>query len=133
MSIECEYRVESTAHVSLCKLGYYNGVPSDIHCFLCVSRGNNSIEQSDYQKDTDKEHPHLSDMLRSASRSAINFTRSGFPTVTSDVLELRLETCKGCEFWDETGFAKTGRCKKCGCSTQAKLRMATEKCPIGKW
>jgi hypothetical protein len=27
----------------------------------------------------------------------------------------------------------TGRCSKCGCSTWAKLRMASEKCPIDKW
>jgi hypothetical protein len=58
---------------------------------------------------------------------------SGFPTVTPEILSERLEICKDCEFWDRAGFAGTGSCRKCGCSTQAKLRMTTEKCPIGKW
>jgi hypothetical protein len=66
-------------------------------------------------------------------KAALDWTKSGFPIPDPETFNARLETCKGCEFWDETGFAKTGRCKKCGCSTQAKLRMATEKCPIGKW
>jgi hypothetical protein len=72
-------------------------------------------------------------MMGSAIKAAADWTKSGFPIPDPETLNARLEICKGCEFWDESGFAKTGRCKKCGCSTQAKLRMATEKCPIGKW
>lgn len=56
-----------------------------------------------------------------------------FPPCPPEELEARLATCKGCEFWDQAGFAGTGSCKKCGCSTQAKLRMGTSKCPIDKW
>ncbi len=26
-----------------------------------------------------------------------------------------------------------GRCKKCGCFTNLKTRLTTEKCPVGKW
>jgi hypothetical protein len=72
-------------------------------------------------------------MMGSAIKAAADWTKSGFPIPDPETFNARLETCKGCEFWDESGFAKTGRCRKCGCSTQAKLRMATEKCPIGKW
>jgi hypothetical protein len=78
----------------------------------------------------------LNSVLRKAeslTNSVLDWTKSGFPIPDSETFNARLETCKGCEFWDESGFANTGRCKKCGCSTQAKLRMATEKCPIGKW
>jgi hypothetical protein len=71
--------------------------------------------------------------IQNLGGSLSNFISSGFPIPDPETYNARLETCKGCEFWDESGFAKTGRCKKCGCSTQAKLRMATEKCPIGKW
>ena len=73
------------------------------------------------------------DKLNNVSRSATNWAKSGFPIPDPETFNARLETCKGCEFWDESGFVNTGRCQKCGCSTQAKLRMATEKCPIGKW
>jgi hypothetical protein len=58
---------------------------------------------------------------------------NGFKLVDKETLEKRLDICKGCEFWDQSGFVGTGKCKKCGCSTQAKLRMDTSKCPIDKW
>ena len=75
-------------------------------------------------------------MLRQAAalgKSLMNWTTSGFPATPPDELASRMEICKACPEWDAEAFAGTGRCKKCGCSTQAKLRMATEKCPIDKW
>jgi hypothetical protein len=75
----------------------------------------------------------LLDKILSLTKATANWVKEGAPITDEETLKVRLETCKGCEFWDESGFDKTGRCKKCGCSTQAKLRMATEKCPIGKW
>ncbi len=86
-----------------------------------------------------KENAHLFgannvfNKINSVNKAVRGWAKSGFQTADLETLSVRLETCKGCEFWDKSGFAKTGRCKKCGCSTQAKLRMATEKCPIGKW
>ena len=71
--------------------------------------------------------------LLGLAKATAKWAKEGMPVTNEETLKVRLETCKGCEFWDESGFAKTGRCKKCGCSTQAKLRMATEKCPIDKW
>jgi hypothetical protein len=71
--------------------------------------------------------------IQNLGGSLSNFISSGFQTADPETFNARLETCRGCEFWDESGFVNTGRCQKCGCSTQAKLRMATEKCPISKW
>jgi len=70
-----------------------------------------------------------SSFFEAASEFAIN----GFKTTTPEQLEERLAICKGCEFWNPSGFGGTGSCNKCGCSTQAKLRMSTSKCPIDKW
>jgi hypothetical protein len=75
----------------------------------------------------------ITQKISSLSSSAVNWAGNGFPVVTKEQLETRLATCKGCEFWDQKGFGNTGKCTKCGCSTQAKLRMATAKCPIDKW
>jgi hypothetical protein len=61
------------------------------------------------------------------------WAKSGFSKVNNKEFKKRLDLCKSCEWWDSEGFAKTGRCMKCGCSTQAKLRLKTEKCPVGKW
>ncbi len=43
--------------------------------------------------------------------------------------EERLRICRACERFEP----RRTRCKECGCMLKAKLRMATETCPIGKW
>jgi hypothetical protein len=71
--------------------------------------------------------------FKKLNKSIIKWASNGFNIVSNTILNNRLEICKLCEFWDNSGFIGTGKCKKCGCSTQTKLRMATERCPIGKW
>jgi hypothetical protein len=65
--------------------------------------------------------------------AAFNFIRNGAPTTQPEILSSREATCHACIEWDAGALNNTGRCKKCGCSTWAKLRMATERCPLGKW
>jgi hypothetical protein len=71
--------------------------------------------------------------MRSAINAGNNFARSGFATTPPEALATREATCRACPEWDATALNNTGRCRKCGCSTWAKLRMATEACPLGKW
>jgi hypothetical protein len=66
-------------------------------------------------------------------QSAIRFIGSKFSVTPPGVLATREATCRACPEWDATALTATGRCRKCGCSTWAKLRMATERCPLGKW
>jgi hypothetical protein len=77
--------------------------------------------------------PRLLTMMANFYSSAHRFARSGFATTPPDILASREATCRACPEWDAEALNKTGRCRKCGCSTWAKLRMATEVCPIGKW
>jgi hypothetical protein len=84
-------------------------------------------------KKSEGEPLSMTQLAGSITKAAINWAKGGFATTDEQTLIKRIETCMGCEFWDAAAFRGTGRCKKCGCSTQAKLRMATEKCPIGKW
>lgn len=77
--------------------------------------------------------PGVGQMALSLAGSLRRWAQQGFNGVSEEVLEARLSACKTCEFWDAQSFNNTGRCTKCGCSTWAKLRMATEECPIGKW
>ena len=65
--------------------------------------------------------------------SGKNFATSGFATTPPEILAEREATCRACAEWDAEALNNTGRCRKCGCSTWAKLRMATERCPLGKW
>jgi hypothetical protein len=60
---------------------------------------------------------------------------AGFPTRPDEEVErIFRECCQPCDQHVD------GRCKKCGCCVSAKgmairnkLKMATEKCPLGKW
>jgi len=65
--------------------------------------------------------------------AAGRFLRHGAPTTPPEILADRESTCRACDQWDATALNNTGRCRKCGCSTWVKLRMATERCPLGKW
>jgi hypothetical protein len=77
--------------------------------------------------------PTITDMAKSFFSSAAKFVKAGLPRTPLDEVQLRLDTCRSCPYWDPEGFAGTGSCKECGCSTQVKLRMATSECPMGYW
>jgi hypothetical protein len=71
--------------------------------------------------------------IESVLSAGAKWTASGFATTPPEALATREATCKACPEWDAAALNNTGRCRKCGCSTWAKLRMATERCPLGKW
>lgn len=73
------------------------------------------------------------DMTRAAFLAGTKFAVSGFTATPPEILAAREATCRACHEWDAAALNATGRCRKCGCSTWAKLRMATERCPLGKW
>jgi len=79
------------------------------------------------------EFRRLAQSAEKFTRASIHFARSGFATTPPEVLATREATCRACPEWDAAALNSTGRCRKCGCSTWAKLRMATEACPLGKW
>jgi hypothetical protein len=80
-----------------------------------------------------QELPPVLRMAKNLTQATQTWVNHGFATTKEETLKSRIEACKKCEFWNSKGFSGTGRCMKCGCSTWAKLRMAKEKCPIGKW
>ena len=46
----------------------------------------------------------------------------------NDIAMYRINICSQCEF-----LKKHTRCEKCGCFMKVKTRLATARCPIGKW
>ena len=86
--------------------------------------------QTELQSFRSKLNPEIFERLL---KSLKRFAEAGMPSVSTEVLATREATCRACPEWDATALNNTGRCRKCGCSTWAKLRMATERCPIGKW
>jgi hypothetical protein len=61
------------------------------------------------------------------SKALLTWVSKGMALTPPTELTKRQEMCSSCEHF--TG----NRCKLCGCFTEAKQRMATETCPIGKW
>lgn len=77
--------------------------------------------------------PSITDMAKSFFTGAAQFVAAGMPRTPLEQLQVRLDTCRACEYWNPDGFGGTGSCRRCGCSTEAKLRMATSECPLGYW
>jgi len=71
--------------------------------------------------------PGLLRMAVSATKAMAQFIASGLKTLPPHIQQKRLRICTTCEY--HTGL----RCKVCGCFTNAKARLAHERCPIGKW
>jgi hypothetical protein len=75
----------------------------------------------------------MTEKTRNAGKAFLLFFSKKMPIAKCEILIERKSICQACEFWSPEGFRGTGKCTKCGCSTWVKLRMATERCPIGKW
>jgi hypothetical protein len=101
--------------------------------FIDCTRNANKTLVKDTEETKSKLKLSVSKKLVSISRSAFNWVKSGAKTVTEEKFNKRKSICDSCEKWDSSGFHGTGKCTICGCSTWAKLKMDTEKCPIGKW
>jgi hypothetical protein len=71
--------------------------------------------------------PPAIDMAKNLYRDTIAWAQSGFEVSEKDEIDRRLEICNLCEFF------KDGRCTICGCFMALKARLATGKCPKGKW
>jgi hypothetical protein len=70
--------------------------------------------------------------IKNFAGSMKNWVANGMPIATKEVYDFRKSICDSCPFWDKDGNMGMGKCNQCGC-TVAKLHLATEKCPVGKW
>jgi len=77
------------------------------------------------------EYPSIVTQAGNLGKALVGFAKSGFKTVDDETHQARLAICQGCDQYD----ADQRRCKHCGCRTSAKLRMASESCPLPepKW
>lgn len=78
--------------------------------------------------------PTITEMTRNFAGAMLRWAGSGFATVDEVAFRLRLAQCRACPHWDEAARAGAGKCNhpKCGC-TKAKLWLASERCPLGRW
>lgn len=123
MPINCKHIIASASEYNKCGLGLYGGRPSHGTCRRCMERGENTADHA----------AKLPQLTRQLASAAGRFLRQGAPLTPAADLAAREAICRACPEWDAAALNATGRCRKCGCSTWAKLRMATERCPLGKW
>lgn len=71
--------------------------------------------------------PSTIEMAKNLGKSAVEWAASGFAVCDGEELKNRLKICFACE------HQENNRCLKCGCFIEAKTRLGTSKCPIGKW
>jgi hypothetical protein len=78
----------------------------------------NSVEPS---------RPTLTQMARSATRSAVQFAAGGGKVTSAELHQIRLDTCRSCE------QLAGARCEACSCFVAVKTWLPHENCPLGKW
>ena len=81
--------------------------------------------------------PVAAPLLSKAERAlrALNrWRKAGYAIAPPDVRRARGAVCDACEFWRPDGNLGLGECTAPGCGcTRAKIWLAPEKCPLGKW
>ena len=76
--------------------------------------------------------PTTFQMVQKFTKATYNWAKSGFKLADEAELARRKSICNKCNFWYPTARMGLGKCLKCGCSS-AKLKLASESCPIGRW
>lgn len=76
--------------------------------------------------------PTTFQMVGKFTKASYNWAKSGFKLADEAELARRTQICNKCKFWYPAARMGLGKCLKCGCSL-AKLKLASEECPIGKW
>ena len=76
--------------------------------------------------------PTTFQMVGKFTKATYNWAKSGFKLADEAELARRTQICNKCKFWYPAARMGLGKCLKCGCSS-AKLKLASEECPIGKW
>ena len=76
--------------------------------------------------------PTTFQMVGKFTKATYNWAKSGFKLADEAELARRTQICNKCKFWYPAARMGLGKCLKCGCSL-AKLKLASEECPIGKW
>jgi len=71
-------------------------------------------------------------MLQNFTSATFRWASAGFKIADDETLAKRQAFCDTCQYWKASARLGMGKCLKYGCSL-AKLKLASEECPIGKW
>ncbi len=92
-----------------------------------------AVAKARESRGTQGQPPPMMVRAKSLAKSAVGFVKSGMALTDDPKFAERMKVCNGCDKMDKQAFMGTGMCTACGCSLKTKLRMKSEKCPLGKW
>jgi hypothetical protein len=95
------------------------------------------FDVSDLHEEDSPDYPALTTQIINYKNALVRWQKEGRPTRSDEQVKKLFEKhCQTCNWYDST----KGRCKGCGCvvslgglAVTNKLRMATERCPQGKF
>lgn len=105
-------------------------------CAACPLRSNNAFDVAEVmarwsQNNAQEKKPEST--LEYLGRGIAGIAKAGVAATTGvgaadeATAKKRYDTCMACDKY------KHWRCQECGCFISAKVRVADEKCPLGKW
>jgi hypothetical protein len=74
--------------------------------------------------------PSLGALTANFAGAILRWQRAGFPVVSREVFQARMQACNACPNWGTDGVI--AKCSVCGC-TALKLWAGSERCPESKW
>lgn len=104
-------------------MNLYGGKPSLGICQQCTEN-----------PDRDRSPKPIPITLGGVLHGAIGLAKAmaGIDRASDETIDRRGAICISCN-QSESVAGVLQRCKICGCATAAKIRNASEKCPLGKW
>lgn len=118
---------------SVCGRVVYSNNSSDKIFAQCKTQISSEDEKRLTVEGSDKLGVSFSDVAH-YSKALVKWGLSGFPVRTDEEVKAFHAICMECNHQTE------GRCRLCGCRVTKsslpitnKIKMATEKCPVGKW
>ena len=90
-------------------------------------------EKEQENQETEPRFPSGLQMAKNLSSSILNATKAltkgeKIRSSKGEAAE-RMKICAGCEHY----IKEENRCNLCGCFLNVKTKVATERCPVGKW
>jgi hypothetical protein len=76
-----------------------------------------------------REYPPIAHQAANLGRALWDWAVAGFAIASEEEQARRLAICGDCPLRN----AEDRRCWRCGCYTDAKVKLRTEHCPEGKW
>jgi hypothetical protein len=98
----------------------YNPTNSRTAQVACCGRSNHPLPPLKEQ---------MKNAVKAAGRVVSSVVQNKQVFAEQSIIDNRYNICQGCEFLN----IEKQRCSKCGCSYKTKIKLSTEKCPIGKW